>query len=222
LQQELAEGVDDHDLDRVRRALKAGANPNGLDRMGQPVLANAVGNGSVILMRELLKAGADVNGGDLMNRDAEPPLSYPPLFVAAIRNDPVILRELLEAGADPNVRGGKDRQMTALGEAAGSNSAPACLLLLEYGADPNSWNVVPGESSRRTPLMIASSRGYEGPVMALLMYGADATLKDEQGQTALDLTDQFKNPIDRIRDILADPEGKLDLKHRTMPRRRVK
>ncbi|AIE86141.1 ankyrin repeat domain-containing protein [Fimbriimonas ginsengisoli] len=71
-----------------------------------------------------------------------------------------------------------------------SEHAPACVaLLLERGANPNSRNLMPGEFEGFTPLhMMASQRNQCIECAELLLAaGADPTLRDAKGATALDV-----------------------------------
>ncbi|MGQ9882184.1 MAG: ankyrin repeat domain-containing protein, partial [Armatimonadota bacterium] len=54
--------------------------------------------------------------------------------------------------------------------------------LLKQGADPN----IPGSEAGLTPLMIAARYGQVGIVKLLLAHGADPTIKNVRGLTALD------------------------------------
>jgi ankyrin repeat protein len=108
--------------------------------------------------------------------------------------------------------------MTPLGVAAFHNQGMTCDALIQAGANPNSWNLWPhaiyyaekfieGRPIGRTPLMIAASRGNVNAVLMLLYLGADSKLKNERGQTALDLVnDEYSNPAKELCEYLKHPE----------------
>jgi ankyrin repeat protein len=111
------------------------------------------------------------------------------------------LELLLGLGADPNQHltwGNVD--WTPLAIAVLQDNPAAVRTLVEHGADPNArWCVsVDKDASRRTrgaacnpnngftPLMYAASLGYRPIETLLLKLGADAALRDCQGETAAD------------------------------------
>lgn len=120
------------------------------------------------------------------------------LYEAAFKGDLSSVKLLLNRGIDVNAR---DRDgNTALHGAASGGRAAIAKLLLDKGADVNSktkYNV--------TPLMLAATgskiiytnvtphkvtateaNGYANVIRLLLHYGADTTVKDSRGLTALD------------------------------------
>ncbi len=54
--------------------------------------------------------------------------------------------------------------------------------------------------------MIAASLGHVSIVATLLYLGADARLKNERGETALDLTREYRSPLETIRRYLTNPD----------------
>jgi hypothetical protein len=81
---------------------------------------------------------------------------------------------------------------TPLFHAVGYNKNPEVTeLLLKHGANPNARDVI-----LNTPLMCAArNKASKEIVMLLLEYGADASLKNEEGKTALDLAIEKNNTI---------------------------
>jgi ankyrin repeat protein len=78
----------------LAEALEAGADPNGRDRWGVPVLAVAAGRGDLEAVRLLIHHGADPNLASTVGNSA--------LMTAAARGHADVARLLLEAGANPD------------------------------------------------------------------------------------------------------------------------
>ena len=100
----LAEAASVGDLDRVRRYLRRGADPDEPmrwgwhDALGPTPLTAAAEYGHVDVVRVLLAAGADPN-----LRDFGPDTPHDtPLATAAMHGQLEVCRVLLQAGADPN------------------------------------------------------------------------------------------------------------------------
>lgn len=204
----LLDAVDRQDIDALRAMLRRGASPNHVDD-GRPLLWYAINTGNVILVRELLKAGADIHQRTATEGDSM-------LGTAAYAGGVLVIEALLGAGADPNerFRGGR---LTALGMAALGDQGMVCSALIKAGADPNGWNLWPtrwygaerpvnGARRGRTALMIAASYGYAKTTALLIYHGADPFLKNERGQSALDLTSEYQNPMDELRRLLQRPK----------------
>jgi ankyrin repeat protein len=100
-----------------------------------------------------------------------------------------LVKLLLEKGADPNIAG----QMgdTPLIEAARWGNTELVNLLLKHGADVNKRG-----NLGATPLItacITTSSGRTPTLKALIDAGADVTLKDQFGFTALTVAKRNKN-----------------------------
>jgi ankyrin repeat protein len=113
-------------------------------------------------VRLLLRLGADPNRR--LHRDA---VDWTPLAVAIEQFNRVAIDALLAAGADPNARWCVP--VRSLYNAQQRGKKPGCDL-----------------RNGITPLMFAASAGHDEIVAALLEHGADRSLADWTGRTALD------------------------------------
>lgn len=109
-----------------------------------------------------------------------------PLIVAVSgKNNPNVIAALLSKGAFPNLKDIRGR--TALSEAATRMNWLAkqyIKILLDAGADID----LPGEGGN-TPLMKAVSYGEPKNVELLIAQGANPTLTNKEGKTALDVAE---------------------------------
>ncbi len=103
-----------------------------------------------------------------------------PLMLAALRGHGELARKLIERGADVNKTG-----WTPLHYAATNGHLEIMNLLLEHHAyiDAESPNAT-------TPLMMAAHYGSADAVRLLLAAGADATLKNQLGMSAIDFANK--------------------------------
>jgi ankyrin repeat protein len=184
----------------VRLLLDAGANATGSS--GDHALERAAVNGYVDVMRLLLGAGANPNA---LIRDNNPNNDTTVLMRTSQspRVEPVEL--LLASGARINTvqRNGDNALRWAVGTA---NNGAVIRLLLANGANPNIQ-----DSLGRTPLMKAIGSGatrypatgyidttrstqYIDNVRALIEGGADVSLKDQAGATALTFARTYGHP----------------------------
>ena len=123
--------------------------------------------------------GADPNVRDTTGKTA--------LVYAAARGFDDVVRRLLDAGVDVNAHAGNE--LTPLMWAAGHDEGVGAAavdrvvdVLLTHGAALDAT-----DNRGRTALMIAAALGDGSTVALLLQRGADRTLKDKDGKTALDL-----------------------------------
>ncbi len=118
--------------------------------------------------------------------DANAPLSTPngtgflPIHIAASNNDVESLRALLDAGSDINAENVIDRRKASIHYAAMAGALDAATLLLERGVDVN---VLCG--LRATPATWAADRSTLETVKFFVARGADLTIRDINGDTAL-------------------------------------
>ena len=104
------------------------------------------------------------------------------MYDAAHRNDSALVNELLKQGAELEWRNpGYGSGMTALAIACNLGSYEAAEALCAHGAELDTRNY-----SQWTPLIYAASSGHTKICEMLLALGADPSLKDSSGRTALD------------------------------------
>jgi ankyrin repeat protein len=154
------------DAETVRQELAAGNEPNArYPETEETALLAAVRcpDTHAVVVELLLSVGADPNHKD---RIGWTPLMWAVSYGPADR--PEIVKSLLSAGADVNARDGS--RNTALMLAAAGNSAALAKSLLDAGVDVDLASVKPATV-----------------VKLLLGAGADASAKNQSGETALDL-----------------------------------
>ncbi|KAM3498910.1 hypothetical protein MY11210_009644 [Beauveria gryllotalpidicola] len=124
------------------------------------------------VIRVLLKAGADINEKNNSGQTA--------LHFVASKKSLDTAKLLLEHKASTRV---KDRRgQYPLHRAAAIGSVPMCRLLLKKLSPTN-----PQDVEGYTPLHHAIAEGHGDTAVALLKEGADATIKNAEGELALDL-----------------------------------
>jgi len=135
-------------------------------------LREAALEGRLQAVHSALKAGAEVDALDQEQRSS--------LMLAAFNGHTEVVRALLEKGA--NVLAVDNMGRTALMFASSGPSPDTVRLLLEYKSKPD----VQDSGEGWTALMFAAGEGLAEVVQVLLEYGADRTLRDVDGDTALD------------------------------------
>jgi len=167
----------DCDLAAVERLIRQRANVNVADDKGATALHYAH-CGDIRVVRALLAAGADIN--------ARTPHNVTPLMsaVSMAGGSPASALELIRAGADVNVADSDGS--TALWVATTESDVSVVRALLEAGADPNVQSRSLGFWGY-TPLHMAAMNGLIEAAEVLLQHGADVTIRNGQGQTALDV-----------------------------------
>ena len=208
LDDELFNAVLAKDFTRIDYLLERGANIDAHDAVGLTPLMNAVKGGHYPLVRKLLKKGANVDVVDIdgwsasmhaawqnepkmirtmgagygANLDLKDKLTdSTALALATQKGKAVAVVALLDSGAKPDITMG-DARYTALMVAAQVGMLPAAQALLQYEANVNAKN-----AGGVTPLMIATANNKPKLVALLIKSGADKTIKDDEGLTALDL-----------------------------------
>lgn len=151
---DLIDAVQKKDLARVRRALRAGTNPNVRDNSSVPALVHAAILGQPEMVQAFIDAGAHVN--------IAPDFGSTPL-TAAIQNGSVeTVKKLLAAGARSDQRDSKGA--TPLMSAALWSRTEIMALLLADSAKVSAW-----------ALSLSVQKGDTAQVRMLLDHGADAS-----------------------------------------------
>ena len=161
------------DLEIVKLLLKHNADPNSQDDIERTPLYFAIFKGNIEIVKELLINGAEV---DKQTYGVTP-------FLNALNLERIdIAKILLKHGANIDAiinssywYGG----CTSLHEAAGHGKLEKVLFLLNHNANINAVGV-----HKRTPLHVATMFGSAEVIQTLLLYGANANLKDENLLTA--------------------------------------
>ncbi len=105
-----------------------------------------------------------------------------PLMMAVFKGEAALAIAMIDKGADVNKPG-----WTPLHYAATSGNAQIIKILLE------NYAYIDAESpNKTTPLMMAAHYGTPGAVKLLLEEGADVSLKNDLGLTAIDFAQQAK------------------------------
>lgn len=156
------------ELDRLRDALDAGADPNARDRWGMTPLLVAVQHGRTEAVPVLGKAGADPDLSRIRMGN------FTPLHEAAHRDSLDAVQALLEIGADPARR-------TWLTPVDWAQTPPVINALVAAGADPDARCPDTGNA----PLHRTSCRALPQPIAGLLDAGADVAARDVRGRTPL-------------------------------------
>lgn len=153
----------------VQGLLQRGFDPNTVNPDGVPGLMLAVREPS-LKVAELLAAHPDTKT-EVRNSNDESVL-----MLAAIKGYLSLVQKLVDNDADVNKTG-----WTALHYAASGGHVPVIAHLLEHSA------YIDAESPNgTTPLMMAAMYGSPEAVKHLIQAGADLTIKNQLGLTALD------------------------------------
>ncbi len=139
-------------------------------------LRDAALKGEVNTVRQAIEQGVDMDAPDAEGRTA--------LQFASYDGHTDVVRQLLDNKPVVDHRDGAGR--TALMYAATGSNHETVRVLLAAGADPNIVDKVEGF----TALMFAAAEGQLEVVQTLLNHGADVTLRDVDGDTALDFASQ--------------------------------
>lgn len=193
------------DAELTRVLLDAGADPNATTSSGHtPIFGALMRTGNDAVVQLLLRAGANVN-----TVRATGSRKVPPLRTALTSGNAATVRRLIAAGANvkladplpgsglksgctecvrPLLEKGAKLTSQSVADAAAPGSLEMVKMLVEAGAPVN------GQDSRGyTPLMRAALSYHQNPALIgyLLSKGADATPKNETGDTALSIARRY-------------------------------
>jgi ankyrin repeat protein len=172
------------DVDTVRTLLRRGFDPNTIEpERGDSGLILALRENaskvfSLLMLQPSINLEARSRNGDTA------------LMIAAYKGNKDAVVALLNKGAEPNRPG-----WTALHYAAAVGNNEIIQILLEAAA------YIDAESpNKTTPIMMAARGGHILTVKLLLDEGADATIKNEAGMTAIDFARQgeFKDIVEGL------------------------
>lgn len=216
----LGDAVSAGDLAQVKALIAAGANVNKGDMFGTP-LHMAVARGNVGIVTALIDAGANIEakgtngahplhvaalanrpdvarlliarGAKLESRDNN---GMTPLLIAASNGKLAVTKVLLDAGADMKAEGVR-YPYDALGTAVFGCQIPIAKLLLSKGMDINARF----GDKKETLLFLVAPTLHHSPatldqrlstIAFLLANGLDPNVRNTEGKTALDLSDDAK------------------------------
>ncbi|MDH3492282.1 MAG: ankyrin repeat domain-containing protein [Acidobacteriota bacterium] len=170
------------DLKTIKVVAKR-ADINLKDERGNGPLHLAIARKNREAVDYLLQAKADVN---VTGKDGQA-TNQSPLYAALLADDMELFKKLLDKGADPNIADSEGA--FPLSEASIRNGADVetVRLLIEKGADVNKV-----ENNGASPLIYAAQNSgidvetRKAIIRLLLKNGADKSLKDKTGKTALD------------------------------------
>lgn len=165
------------DAKEINDLLRRGFDPNTIDASGRPGLFIALQEGSLQTADALI-------AWPKTNVEWRSPKDESPLMIAAFKGYKDIVRKLIARDADVNKPG-----WTPLHYAATHGHVEIILMLLDENA------YIDAESpNKTTPLMMAAMYGSTAAVRALLDAGADPTLRNELGMSAVDFAMRGKRP----------------------------
>jgi len=160
------------DESTVVRLLLRGFDLNTVDEQGNHGLLLAIRDGSVRVSQFLLAQ-------PLVRVETRNLRGESPLMIAALKGQLPLVRQLIERKAEVNKPGWTPLHYAAAHADAASQAVVR--LLLEHHA-----YIDAASPNGTTPLMMAAQYGHPGVVRLLLEEGADASLRNEQGLSALD------------------------------------
>jgi len=172
----IAKAVAFDDVNELRSYLAQGGDPNGRDKTGMPWLMIAAREKSERVAQLLIdNPKTDLDILDAAGENA--------LMFAALNQDQPLVKALIAKDAEVNKKG-----WTPLHYAATSGDADIIDILIEESA-----YVDAASPNGTTPLMMAARGDHVEAVNALLRGGADPTLKNQLGLSAVDFAKMNHN-----------------------------
>ncbi len=156
-QKELAQGIQEQNIDKITKAIENGADVNHIDILSWSPLMNATLKANSKITSILIKNNADINYKNNNNETA--------LYKAVEVGDLFIVESLLEHGANPNIK--DNNQNTPIILAVKHGDLDIIKLLIKSGAEINVKNL-----NNETPLNIAIKNNHIEIVEFLIKKGA--------------------------------------------------
>ena len=183
LPMDLINAVEKGDAKAVKTLISEGADVNTKDKNGRAAVVIATEKGYAEILKLLLENGADPNGKYFKNPKAN-------LFVLSVHNSHldaalVLLKSGANADFNHKFHGGKTALMVAM--EAGKSELVTWLLSKKFDLD--SW-----DDFGNTALMYAVKKNLFSVAQKLLELGADPTLRQVDGKTALDIAKSENKP----------------------------
>jgi len=165
-------------------------------------LGAAIISKNLDLITFLVKHGANVN--------QQFELGFTPLFVAVMTNSPEIITFLLGKKADPNAPSRLPlRGATPLFFATSNSHLIEPLVKAGAEIDTKISPEAPGLPNNITPLMVAAQAGEVDAIRKLLRLGANPSLKNSEGETALDIAKEMAKEMAEIGNPKSDRYKKI-------------
>ena len=162
------------DVSEVNKQLANGMDPNLVDQYGMPILVIAAREKSDNVAAALIaNPKTDIEKLDSAGENA--------MMLAALNGDVDLVKLLISKGAEVNKKG-----WAPLHYAATNGQDEVAQLLIDHSA-----YIDAGSPNGTTPLMMAARGNHITTVKVLLDAGADPTIKNQLGLTALDFAKQY-------------------------------
>jgi ankyrin repeat protein len=173
----LIKAVKFDDVKEVNKQLAQGTDPNLTDHDGTPLLVLAAREKSDQVAAALIaNPKTDLEALDKAGENA--------MMLAALNGDVNLVQLLISKDAEVNKKG-----WAPLHYAASNGQDEVAKLLIDHSA-----YIDAGSPNGTTPLMMAARGNHITTVKLLLDEGADATIKNQLGLTALDFAKRYRAP----------------------------
>lgn len=198
MSQKLIDRCAEGDFSAVKELVENGVDVNCRGTHGNTPLGYSAYSGHDEIVRYLLDAGADP--------DRPAYEGWSPLALAVYEGHPRPAKLLLDSGADPHFVHGESGEnllhVAVAKSGQGANTTQCVALLLGARVDPNGKTKQGVETDSfynvtvysETPLHWAAAYGDEATVKMLIDAGADVSIRDGRGDTALVWSGRHRRP----------------------------